>query len=47
MPIMPRTSGKCRKIAEDILGKKPKKTNTDKESTKERKLNSEESSKAK
>lgn len=45
MPIMPRTSGKCQKIADDILGKKPKKTT--KPSKKEQKLNFEESSKIK
>lgn len=44
MPIMPRTSSKCQKISDDILGKK-KKSGKDKakDSEKERGLTFEES----
>ena len=47
MPIMNRTDSKFQKIVDKILGKKIKKTNTDKKSPKEEKLNFEESSKSK
>lgn len=49
MPIMPRTSNKCQKIADDILGKK-KKPGTKKEpqeSEKDARLTFEESSRVK
>ena len=48
MPIMPRTSSKCQKIAEDVLGKK-KKSGSDKakDSKKEQRLTVEETSKQK